>query len=91
MPERAAPLRSHAFRGSQYEADRRTGRKLRCSLQCSSESAVDRLDEERGEAGVSGAGLRLDGIRISIVKKNEGGNTYAGNIESDKADACFDL
>lgn len=36
------------------------------------------------EAGVSGAGLRLDGIRISIVKKNEGGNTYAGNIDPTK-------
>lgn len=36
------------------------------------------------EAGVSGAGMRLDGIRISIVKKNEGGNTYAGNIDPTK-------
>lgn len=36
------------------------------------------------EAGVSGAGLRLDGIRISIVKKNEDGNTYAGNIDPTK-------
>lgn len=36
------------------------------------------------EAGVSGAGLRLDGIRISIVKKNNGGNTYAGNIDPTK-------
>ena len=36
------------------------------------------------EAGVSGAGLRIDGIRISIVKKNEGGNTYAGNIDPTK-------
>ena len=36
------------------------------------------------EAGISGAGLRLDGIRISIVKKNEGGNTYAGNIDPTK-------
>ena len=36
------------------------------------------------EAGVSGAGLRLDGIRVSIVKKNEGGNTYAGNIDPTK-------
>ena len=36
------------------------------------------------EAGVSGAGLRIDGIRISIVKKNEGRNTYAGNIDPTK-------
>jgi len=33
------------------------------------------------EAGVSGAGKRLDGIRISVVKKQAGAVSYAGNID----------
>lgn len=36
------------------------------------------------EAGVSGAGLRVDGIRLSVVKKQEGGISYAANIDPSK-------
>lgn len=36
------------------------------------------------EAGVSGAGLRVDGIRVSVVKKREGQPSYAGNIDPNK-------
>ena len=37
-----------------------------------------------GEAGVSGAGLRVDGIRVSVVKKREGKPSYAGNVDPTK-------
>lgn len=36
------------------------------------------------EAGISGAGLRVDGIRVSVVKKREGQPSYAGNIDPNK-------
>lgn len=36
------------------------------------------------EAGVSGAGLRVDGIRLSVVKKTEEGTSYAANIDPSK-------
>lgn len=36
------------------------------------------------EAGVSGAGLRVDGIRMSVVKKQEGKDSYAANIDPSK-------
>ena len=36
------------------------------------------------EAGVSGAGLRADGLRMSVVKKLESGVSYAGNIDPSK-------
>ncbi len=37
-----------------------------------------------GEAGVSGAGLRVDGIRLSVVKKGEGQINYAANLDPSK-------
>ncbi len=40
--------------------------------------------ENGEEAGVSGAGLRVDGIRVSVVKKRDGQPSYAGNIDPDK-------
>lgn len=36
------------------------------------------------EAGVSGAGLRVDGIRLSVVKKQKDGISYAANIDPSK-------
>lgn len=36
------------------------------------------------EAGISGAGKRVDGIRISVVKRTEGQPSYAGNIDPNK-------
>lgn len=36
------------------------------------------------EAGVSGAGLRVDGIRISVVKKSGEGISYAAGIDPSK-------
>lgn len=36
------------------------------------------------EAGVSGAGFRVDGIRVSVVKKQENGTVYASNIDPTK-------
>lgn len=33
------------------------------------------------EAGVTGAGRRLDGIRVSVVKKQAGAVSFAGNID----------
>lgn len=36
------------------------------------------------DAGASGAGLRVDGIRISIAKKEEGKTSYAGDIDPSK-------
>lgn len=36
------------------------------------------------EAGVSGAGLRVDGIRMSVVKRKEDGNSYAADIDPSK-------
>lgn len=40
--------------------------------------------ENGEEAGISGAGKRVDGIRISVVKKIPGQPSYAGNIDPDK-------
>lgn len=36
------------------------------------------------EAGLSGAGLRMDGLRVSVVKKQEGQQPYAGGIDPTK-------
>ncbi|MDD3251236.1 MAG: polysaccharide deacetylase family protein [Lachnospiraceae bacterium] len=36
------------------------------------------------EAGASGVGLRMDGLRISVVKKQEGKTSYAGGIDPAK-------
>ncbi len=36
------------------------------------------------EAGVSGAGLHMDGVRMSVVLRQEGTATYAGNIDPEK-------
>lgn len=36
------------------------------------------------EAGASGVGLHVDGVRISIVKKQKDGHSYAGNIDPTK-------
>lgn len=36
------------------------------------------------EAGVSGAGLRVDGIRVSVAKKQEKNASYAGGIDPNK-------
>lgn len=36
------------------------------------------------EAGASGVGLHVDGIRVSVVKKREGQPSYAGNIDPNK-------
>lgn len=36
------------------------------------------------EAGIAGAGKRVDGIRISVVKKQAGVVSYAGNIDPDR-------
>lgn len=36
------------------------------------------------EAGASGVGLHVDGIRVSVVKKREGQSSYAGNIDPNK-------
>ena len=36
------------------------------------------------EAGTCGVGLRIDGIRVSIVKKKENQESYAGNIDPSK-------
>lgn len=36
------------------------------------------------EAGQSGVGLRVDGVRISVVKKKEDSETYAGGIDPSK-------
>lgn len=36
------------------------------------------------EAGQTGVGLRVDGIRISVVKRKENGETYAGGIDPSK-------
>lgn len=36
------------------------------------------------EAGISGAGLRVDGIRMSVVKRPEDGESYAANIDPSK-------
>ncbi|MCD8120899.1 MAG: polysaccharide deacetylase family protein [Clostridiales bacterium] len=33
------------------------------------------------EAGVSGQGMRVDGIRISVVERQKGRESYAGNID----------
>ena len=33
------------------------------------------------EAGVSGAGLRVDGIRVSVARKEKEGDSYAGEID----------
>lgn len=33
------------------------------------------------EAGVSGAGLRVDGLRVSVVKRQKGKESYAGGID----------
>lgn len=36
------------------------------------------------EAGTSGAGLHVDGVRVSVVRKREGQPSYAGNIDPNK-------
>lgn len=36
------------------------------------------------EAGQTGVGLRVDGVRISVVKRKESGETYAGGIDPSK-------
>lgn len=36
------------------------------------------------EAGKTGMGLRVDGIRVSVVKHREDGETYAGDIDPSK-------
>ncbi len=36
------------------------------------------------EAGVAGAGLRVDGLRVSVVRRQEGKASYAGEIDPSK-------
>lgn len=36
------------------------------------------------EAGIAGQGLRVDGLRISVVRKQEGKETFAGEIDPSK-------
>ena len=36
------------------------------------------------EAGIAGAGLRVDGLRVSVVRRQEGKDSYAGEIDPSK-------
>lgn len=36
------------------------------------------------EAGIAGAGMRVDGLRVSVVRRQEGKESYAGEIDPSK-------